>query len=248
MDKHPTFIPEDCLLLSEDPRIGDPFADDFCLDCSEPSAIHSLRREHDKKEGSETRSQEARRENLDTEPAILPAMPGCDSDGAKQMLERAARDLLQDGDEAVTAEVVRRASGIFQALVQPANPCSTSARTLHAASERAPSKDKPRLSVERQLKCLEFEAAVLRRQAQTLKTGSTAAGTWLCAKQGSRIGKASGKATRCKTLKSREFGVASVAPTLKYEPQAVASPLLLPLNIDISAEAGPTGFPPSWRY
>ena len=101
---------------------------------------------------------------------------------------------------------------------------------------------------ERQLKCLEFEAAVLRLQAQTLKTGSTAGGTRLCAKQGSRIGKASGKATRCKTLKPREFGVASVAPTLKYEPQAVASPLLLPLNIDISAEAGPIGFPPSWRY
>ena len=39
---------------------------------------------------------------------------------------------------------------------------------------------------ERQLKCLEFEAAVLRLQAQTLKTGSTAGGTRLCAKQGSR--------------------------------------------------------------
>jgi len=207
------FVPEDCEMPPVCPQIGDPFADDFCLDCCEPG-IASLPRERVQEE-MHNRCWESLDGTLDAEPAILQGLPGCDAgavftpgvlsrEPTKEMLApgfEAAAGGLESCDDAVAAEVLRRANDIFQLLVQ--------AGAAHAPREPevAHKQDGKVLS---EVRRLEFEAAVLRGKVQLLNAHSSAGKAQLRRTRGAMIGKtkAPGKARRCK--KSSELRVAAV--------------------------------------
>ena len=215
------FVPEDCEMLPcVCPLTGDPFADDFCLDCCEPG-IASLPRERVQEEML-NRCWESLDGTFNAEPAILRGLPGCDADRAvftpgvlsrnptREMLVpgfEAAAGHLDSCDDAVAAEVLRRANDIFQLLVQQRfseDPCRLSGQTVQAGAAHAPREsevaDKQDSKVLSEVRRLEFEAAVLRGKVQLLNAHSSAGKAQLRRIRGAMIGKtkAPGKARSCK--------------------------------------------------
>lgn len=110
---------------------------------------------------------------------------------------------LQGSNDAVTTEIMRRADDIFHALVlvqqMPEYSCISSGQ-IHAHTSSQSSTDHMDSqggTMLREVRRLEFEAAILRHKVHMLHGGGNAKGT-LCKKRGVASGKVPGKAKRSK--------------------------------------------------